>query len=48
LRPAPQGALPRVEAVASREGLFLGTGHFRLGLTLAPGSGERIARLVAG
>ncbi|HKY89909.1 MAG TPA: FAD-dependent oxidoreductase, partial [Nevskiaceae bacterium] len=47
LRPAPEGPLPRVEAVASCEGLFLCTGHYRLGLTLAPGSAERIADLIA-
>lgn len=48
LRPAPQGPLPRVEAVASCEGLFLNTGHYRLGLTLAPGSARRLACLIGG
>jgi glycine oxidase len=46
LRPAPVGALPHVEAVAACQGLFLATGHYRLGLTLAPGSARRIASLV--
>ena len=46
LRPAPLGATPHVDWDQTRPGLMLNTGHYRLGLTLAPGSARRVARLI--
>lgn len=46
LRPAPMGPTPRVEAVEGREGLYLNAGHYRLGITLAPGSARRVVALI--
>lgn len=47
LRPAPRGAAPHVAWDKQRPGLMLNTGHYRLGLTLAPGSARRVAKLIA-
>ena len=47
LRPAPLDAAPHVGWDEVRPGLMLNTGHYRLGLTLAPGSAHRIAQLIA-
>ena len=48
LRPYPPDGLPIIGAVPGREGLYVATGHGRLGITLAPATGEAIARLVVG
>jgi D-amino-acid dehydrogenase len=46
LRPYPSDGLPIVGAVPGRDGLFVATGHGRMGITLAPPTGEAVARLV--
>ncbi len=46
LRPMPADGLPVVGAVASRPGLSLATGHNLLGVTLAPATGEALARSI--
>lgn len=49
LRPAPMhGALPSVEWSKQHPGRLLNCGHHRLGITLAPGSARRIARVIEG
>lgn len=44
LRPATPDGLPRMGWVEDRPGLYLSSGHYRLGITLAPGSARRAAR----
>lgn len=46
LRPAPQRGSVRVEWAASRPGLFIHSGHYRLGITLAPGSALRATQQI--
>jgi D-amino-acid dehydrogenase len=46
LRPYPPDGLPIVGAVPGQDGLFLATGHGRMGITLAPATGKAVATLV--
>lgn len=46
LRPAPQGRAPLMGWSAERRGLFVNSGHHRLGITLAPGSARESARRI--
>ena len=46
LRPYPPDGLPIVGSVPGRDGLYLATGHGRLGITLAPSTGRAIRTLV--
>jgi len=46
LRPGTPDNLPTIAAHPSIKNLFLNTGHFRYGLTMAPASAERIADLI--
>lgn len=47
LRPAPRTAGPCIVGWAARtRGLFLNTGHHRLGITLAPGSAQQAMRAI--
>ena len=46
LRPYPPDGLPIVGAVPGQDGLFLATGHGRMGITLAPATGKAVAALV--
>jgi D-amino-acid dehydrogenase len=46
LRPLPADGLPVVGAVPGHDGLFVATGHGMLGVTLAPATGEALARLI--
>lgn len=46
LRPEPAGARPQIGWAPHRRGLFVNTGHFRLGITLAPGSARAAARQI--
>ncbi len=46
LRPGTPDNLPTIAQHPSIENLFLNTGHFRYGLTMAPASAERIAELI--
>ena len=46
LRPYPPDGLPVLGAVPGRDGLYLATGHGRLGITLAPATGKAIRSLV--
>lgn len=48
LRPCPPDGLPLLGRPAGYDNLVVATGHALLGLTLAPVSGELVARLVAG
>lgn len=48
LRPASDHGLPTIAAHPRIAGLFVNMGHFRLGLTLAPGSARLLADLVLG
>lgn len=43
LRPATPDGLPRMGWAEDRPGLYLSSGHYRLGITLAPGSARRAA-----
>ncbi|WP_043112039.1 NAD(P)/FAD-dependent oxidoreductase, partial [Solimonas flava] len=43
LRPRFDADLPLLGPAPDRPGLYLATGHFRIGLTLAPASAERVA-----
>lgn len=47
LRPLLGVGTPRIEESADIEGLFIATGHYRIGITLAPGTAERLAMLMA-
>lgn len=46
LRPLLPDALPLVDAVPGRDGLFVATGHGILGITLGPATGEALAPLM--
>ncbi len=46
LRPGTPENLPAIAAHSSIENLYLNTGHFRYGLTMAPASAQRIAALM--
>lgn len=46
LRPGTPDNLPTIAAHPSIKNLFLNTGHFRYGLTMAPASARRIANLM--
>jgi glycine oxidase len=46
LRPGTPDNLPTIAQHPSIENLFLNTGHFRYGLTMAPASAARIAKVV--
>ena len=46
LRPGTPDNLPTIAAHPSIKNLYLNTGHFRYGLTMAPASAERIAKLI--
>ena len=46
LRPGTPDNLPTIAQHPSIENLYLNTGHFRYGLTMAPASAERIAKLI--
>lgn len=46
LRPRPAGDLPWIGAAAGVRDLYLNTGHFRLGITLAPASAVRMKTLI--
>lgn len=46
LRPGTPDNLPTIAQHPSIENLYLNTGHFRYGLTMAPASAERIAALI--
>ena len=48
LRPGTPDNLPTIAQHPSIESLYLNTGHFRYGLTMAPASAERVAELVMG
>jgi glycine oxidase len=47
LRPGSADGIPIIGSVPGRPGLWLNTGHFRNGITLAPGSAARLAGLMA-
>lgn len=46
LRPAPIGAAPLIGWVPWKRGLLLNCGHYRLGITLAPGSARYASQLI--
>ena len=47
LRPAPRsGVLPRIGWAETHPGLLLNCGHYRLGITLAPGSARVVRNLI--
>ena len=46
LRPGTPENLPTIAVHPTIENLYLNTGHFRYGLTMAPASAERVAKLV--
>jgi D-amino-acid dehydrogenase len=46
LRPYPADGLPIVGPVPGRPGLVVATGHGRMGITLAPSTGDAVSRLV--
>ena len=46
LRPGTPDNLPTIAAHPSIQNLYLNTGHFRYGLTMAPASAERVAALI--
>lgn len=48
LRPGSPDGMPRIGPVPDYAGLWLNLGHFRNGITLAPGSAVLLAALVAG
>jgi D-amino-acid dehydrogenase len=48
LRPYPSDGLPIIGRVPGRERLFVATGHGRLGITLAPVTGELLADVILG
>ena len=47
LRPGTPDNLPTIAAHPSIKNLYLNTGHFRYGLTMAPASAERVAALIS-
>ncbi|HEY8355785.1 MAG TPA: FAD-dependent oxidoreductase [Methylophilaceae bacterium] len=48
LRPGTPENLPTISAHPQIENLYLNTGHFRYGLTMAPGSAKIVAALICG
>jgi glycine oxidase len=48
LRPGTPDNLPTISAHPSIENLYLNTGHFRYGLTMAPASAALVAALILG
>jgi D-amino-acid dehydrogenase len=46
LRPYPSDGLPVVGAVPGRAGLFVATGHGRMGITLGPVTGRLLAQVI--
>lgn len=48
LRPGTPENLPAIAAHPQIENLYLNTGHFRYGLTMAPGSAKIVAALICG
>src|SRR3546814_812568 len=46
LRPYANRDAPLLEAVEGQSGLYVATGHYRLGITLAPASAMRIEKLL--
>lgn len=44
LRPRPAGAEPLIGPLAGIDGLYLNTGHFRLGITLSLASAKKVVR----
>jgi D-amino-acid dehydrogenase len=46
LRPYPADGLPIIGPVPGHEGLYAATGHGRMGITLAPATGEAVRSLV--
>ena len=46
LRPGTPDNLPTIAAHPTIKNLYLNTGHFRYGLTMAPASAERVAELI--
>lgn len=46
LRPRPDSLTPIIAAAEDLRGLFYNTGHFRLGITLAPASARRITAML--
>ena len=46
LRPYPSDGLPVIGAVPGREGLFVATGHGRMGITLGPVTGKLLAEVI--
>jgi len=46
LRPYPSDGLPVIGAVPGRDGLFVATGHGRMGITLGPITGKLIAEVI--
>ena len=48
LRPGTPDNLPTIAAHPTIKNLYLNTGHFRYGLTMAPASAQRVAELVLG
>jgi D-amino-acid dehydrogenase len=46
LRPYPSDGLPVIGAVPGREGLYVATGHGRMGITLGPITGKLLAQVV--
>ena len=47
-RPCLPDGLPAIGPVPGRRGLWLNTGHHHIGLSLAAGSGDLLARMIAG
>jgi len=47
-RPCTPDGLPAIGAVDGRDGLFVGTGHAMMGMTLGPGTGRLLAEAVLG
>jgi D-amino-acid dehydrogenase len=46
LRPYPSDGLPVIGSVPGREGLYVATGHGRMGITLGPITGKLVARVI--
>ena len=46
LRPGSAGGMPYIGAHATLEGLYLNCGHYRNGVTLAPASAARLAKIL--
>ena len=46
LRPYPSDGLPVIGPVPGREGLYVATGHGRMGITLGPITGELLAQVI--